>query len=443
MKRFALLLALASLVPLCGRAQIGPNVVRSKIAGLDVIIYHTGVQEVVTIHGSLPAGDAFASEGNAAVPTLTGMLLDKGTTTHDQFALAEELERVGATLTFEVSTQMLEIKAKCLKKDVPLVISLIAEQLRTPLLSAEELEKAKKQFAGALQRELESTDFRASDAFSRAAYPQGHPNRQPAAEELLAASKEAKLDEIRAFHKKYYGPAHLTLAVVGDVDVAQIQSELGKSFAGWTGGAAVIHPAKAVSTDAPKIQSVFMADKTSVSVVLGQATGMKYSDPDYQALRIATSVLGGSAFSGRLMQTVRNKEGLTYGIYANTDHDTFSDGDWKITATFAPALLEKGLASTKLQLVQWYDNGITAAELDYRKSNFVGSFKVSLATTDGMAASLLAAIHRGYDVTWLDQYPKVIEAITLDQVNSAVKKHLKPDEMFLIEAGTVTSLPAK
>ena len=444
MKRITLLLL--ALCPLClvtAHAQIAPNVVHSKIAGADVLIYHTGVQDVVTIHGSLPAGDAFAGEGNIAIPTLTGMLLDKGTRAHDQFALAEELERVGATIDFEVGTQMLEIRAKCLKKDVPLVIGLIAEQLRTPAFAAEELDKVKKQFAGALQRQLESTDFRATDAFSRAIYPEGHPNRQPPTEEFIAAIATAKLSDVQAFHQSHYGPAHLTLVVVGDVDVPQIQTELGKSFAGWSGGVAVIHPAKATATDAPKIQSVFMADKTSVSVVLGQSTGLKYSDPDYQALRLATSVLGGPAFSGRLMQTVRDKEGLTYGIYANTSNDTFTDGDWKITATFAPALLEKGLASTRLQLASWYEKGITPAELDYRKNNLVGSFKVSLATTDGMAASLLTAIHRGYDVTWLDELPKVINSLTLDQVNGAIKKHVKPDDMFLIKAGTVTDvLPA-
>lgn len=437
--------AFCSVLSSTSHAQIAPNVIRSKIAGIDVLIYHTGVQDVVTIHGSLPAGDALAGEGNIAVPTLTGMLLDKGTTKHDQFALAEELERVGATIDFKVGNEMLEINAKCLKKDVPLVIDLIAEQLRTPAFAAEELEKVKKQFAGGLQRQLESTDFRAADAFSRAIYPAGHPNHQPATEELLAAIGEAKLADIQAFHKKYYGPAHLTLVVVGDVDAPQIQTELGKSFAGWSGGEPVIHPAKATPTDSPKTQDIFMPDKTSVSVVFGQATGLKYSDPDYQALRLATAVLGGGGFSGRLMQTVRDKEGLTYGIYSTTSNDTFSDGDWKITATFAPTLLEKGIASTKAQLANWYDKGITPAELDYRKNNLVGSFKVSLATTDGMAGSLLAAIHRGYDVTWLDQYPKVIESLTLDQVNSAVKKHLKPDDMVLIKAGTIPGAlsPAK
>ena len=417
-------------------AKIAPHAVRSRIAGLDVIAYPTGVKDVVTLHASLPAGDAFAGDGNPAIPTLTAMLLDQGTTKQDKFAIAQKLESVGATIDFSVGTEMAEVSAKCLKKDVPLVISLIAEQLRTPALSAEEFEKAKQQYAGGFKRRLENTDFRASDAFTRAVYPVGHPNRRPAPDELLAAIASAKLEEVVAFHKKYYGPAHLTVVVVGDLDVPQIQTELGKSFAGWTGGTAVIHPAKATMTDAPKDQNVFMADKTSISVVLGQTSGLRYHDSDYQALRVATAILG-SGFTGRLMGNVRDKEGLTYGIGSSLTNDMFTDGDWKISATFAPALLEKGLASTKRQLKLWYDAGVTPAEVEARKSNLVGSFKVGLATTDGLAGAMLAAIHRGYDLNWLDEYPDKINSLTTEQVNAMIKKYLKPDEMVLIKAGTV------
>ena len=420
-----------------GLAQIAPQVQRAQIAGLDVLIYKTGVNDVVTIEGSLPAGDIFAGDGNVAIPTLTGMLLEQGTTTQNQFAIAEKLERVGASISFSAGAQMLNITAKCLKKDVALVIGLIAEQLRSPALAAEELAKAKKQFSGTLQRQLENTDFRAGDAFNRAAYPAGHPNHEPSTDEYLAAIASATIEEIRAFHAKYYGPAHCTLVLVGDVDATVISTALTASFQGWTGGVDLPHPAKATATDSAKNQNVFIPGKTSVSVVIGQTTGLKYSDPDYQALKVATAVLGGGGFSGRLMQTVRDKEGLTYGIYSNVTQDTFSDGDWRLTATFAPALLEKGIASAKAQLANWYNQGITPDELTYRKTNLVGSFKVGLATTDGLAAALLMALHRGYDQTWLDQYPQVIEALTLAQVNSVAKKYLKPDEMFIIKAGTI------
>ena len=435
------LLALSLFLP-TGRAQIAPQVQRAQIAGLDVLIYKTGVNDVVTIEGSLPAGDVFAGDGNVAIPTLTGMLLEQGTTTQNQFAIAEKLERVGASISFSAGDQLLNIQAKCLKKDVALVIGLIAEQLRYPALAPEELAKAKKQFSGSLQRQLENTDFRAGEAFNQAAYPAGHPNRTPSTDEFLTAIASATIEEIRAFHAKYYGPAHCTLVLVGDVEPLVITTALTTGFSGWTGGTDLPHSAKATATDSAKNQNVFIAGKTSISVVMGQTTGLRYSDPDYQALKVATAVLGGGGFSGRLMQTVRDKEGLTYGIYSNVTQDTFTDGDWRLTATFAPALLEKGIASAKAQLANWYAKGITPAELAYRKTNLVGSFKVGLATTDGLAGALLIALHRGYDQAWLDQYPQVIEALTLTEVNNVMKKYLNPEEMFISKAGTIPGVIA-
>jgi zinc protease len=449
MKRFLLLLFLTALLtpvhaqpgtpnpePGTGASGIASRVTRTTVAGIDLIAYPTGVKDVVTFSGALPAGDAFAGDDNAAIPTLVGMMLDQGTTTQDKFAIAQKLESVGATIGFGVGTQTVSISAKCLKKDVPLVVGLIAEQLRSPAFAAEEFEKAKKQYVGSLKRRLENTDYRAGDQFTRAVYPVGHPNRNPAPEEMIAAAEKATLAEAKAFHAKLYGPAHLTLVAVGDLDVPQLQAEIGQAFSGWTGGTAVVSPARATGTDAPKDQNVFMADKTSVSIVLGQASGLRYSDPDYQALRVGTAILG-SGFTGRLMGNVRDKEGLTYGIASRLNNDTFSDGDWSITATFAPALLEKGLASTKRQLDLWYKDGVTDAEVAARKTGLVGTFKVGLATTDGMAGALLAAVNRGLDVTWLDEYPRKIESLTTTDINSAIKKHVKPESLFLIKAGTV------
>ena len=92
---------------------------RATTAGIDVVTYPTHVRNVVVVLGALPAGDAMAGAGNAAVPSLTGMMLDRGTTTLDKFAIAERLEDVGASISFGVGTQSLEIRAKCLRKDLP------------------------------------------------------------------------------------------------------------------------------------------------------------------------------------------------------------------------------------------------------------------------------------------------------------------------------------
>ncbi|CAM3018179.1 M16 family metallopeptidase [Rariglobus hedericola] len=434
----AVLCLLAS-APLA-RAAIADHVVRSTIAGVDVVAYKTGVQDVVTFRGSLPAGDSFSPAENLAIATLTGGMLDKGTTTQDKFAIAQKLDAVGAELTFAVDDTMLVFSGKCLSKDVPLVISLLAEQLRSPAFSEEEFTKLKKQIAGRLQRALEQTGYRAGQAFAASVYPPGHPNYEPSTDAFLAALNTATVADLRAFHAKYYGPAELTLVAVGDVDIDALKADVTKAFAGWSGG--VKHPDYpriATEKDFERDQTVFMADKPNVSVILGQASGLRYTDPDALPLRVATTILG-SGFTGRLMATVRDQEGLTYGIGARIGNDTFTEGDWRIIANFAPDLLEKGLASTRRELKSWYEQGVTSAEVDRTKTNLAGSFQVGLATTDGLAGAILTTIHRGYPLGWLDDYTNNLNAVTLDQVNAAIKKHLNPDNFVLIKAGSVPTI---
>jgi len=137
------------------------------------------------------------------------------------------------------------------------------------------------------------------------------------------------------------------------------------------------------------------------------------------------------------MQIVRDREGLTYGIGAYLDNDTFTDGDWRVSGSFAPQLLDKGIASTRRELERWWRDGITADELAARKTDLIGSYKVSLATTDGMASVMLRFIQRGKPLSWLDDYPKAVAAVTLEQVNGAIHKYLNPDKMVLVEAGTL------
>jgi len=164
--------------------------------------------------------------------------------------------------------------------------------------------------------------------------------------------------------------------------------------------------------------------------------GLRYEDPDSLAVRVASSILG-SDFTSRLMSTVRDEEGLTYGIGASITGDTFVDGSWAITASFSPQLLDQGVASTRRELDKWWQSGVTAAELEARKTNLVGSFQANLATSEGMAGAILQALERGKPLTWLDDYPKAIQALTVGQVNAAIKKYLDPLSMVLVKVGTV------
>jgi zinc protease len=180
-----------------------------------------------------------------------------------------------------------------------------------------------------------------------------------------------------------------------------------------------------------------MPGKTSVSFVIGQPSGLRYRDADYQALNMATSVLGSGFFSARLLDIIRNREGLTYGIFAALGADTYADGAWSIEATFAPELLEKGAAATRRELERFYREGLTAEELATFKVTLTGSYKVALATSGGVAGALLNALQRGYGPEWVDAFPRRLEALSLAEVNAAIRQHLDPAKMVTVMAGTL------
>jgi zinc protease len=426
----ALVLAAAS-----AQALMADNSRRAQVAGVDLITYRSNTRDVVSILGALPAGDTMPAE-NIAIPTLTGMMLDRGTKTLDKFAIAERLDNVGAEIAYSVATQSLEVRAKCLKKDLPMVLGLIAAELREPALSAAEFAKAKQHFIGSLQQSLQNTALRAQQAFGQAVFPEGHPNHPHSVDEYLAAAKLATLDQVKAFHARYYGPKRFTLVLVGDVPVEESEREIAKDFSGWNGGADYLRPATPAHPASARTITVPLAQKPSTSVILGQASGLQYRDPDALALRVGTAILG-QGFTGRLMGTVRDREGLTYQIGAGMAEDSIADGQWSIGASFAPALLDRGVASTRSVLDRWWQEGVSEAELAARKKGLVGAYQVGLSTTGGLAGAILVSVQRGYDVSWLDQYPDAIKAITRDQVNGAIRTHLDPSTMVLVEAGSV------
>jgi zinc protease len=361
-------------------------------------------------------------------------MIQRGTKKHDQFVIADMLEKAGVTGGFKVNTDTLEFEVKLLRKDIALVVSLLAEQLREPALAAAELAKAKKQLIAEARQTLDDTDQQVAIAFSQAIFPPGHPSRRAGIAELISAIEKTKLADLRNFHASVYGPEGMHLAVTGDIDPAAFKAEVLKAFAGWTGGHAPKQADAPAANGGEKV--VQLPDKSSVSVIIGEPSGLRVSDPDWLALNIGTAILG-RGFTSRLVGNVRDREGLTYGIGAALAGDAFRPGIWVTKATFAPALLERGLASTRHEITGWWRDGISAGELEYRKSAAAGQFTTALETTHGLAEQLLRCAERGLAVSWLDEFPSKVRALTAEEVNAAMKMHLRPDRMVTVEAGTL------
>ncbi len=439
---FGLSVVLLIFAPVLGASErtagfppIAADIVRDRIDGIDVLAYRTAARDAVTIEGSLPAGSVFHPADNVVVPALTAEMLDKGTATEDKAMIARRLEEAGATIRYTVAPVTLRFSARCLAKDLPLVLSVLADELRRPALSRDQFGRAKEQLTGRYLRQMEDTRFRADNLLARTLFPGVHPNHPASGEELLSALDSVKLSEVKAFHAAHYGPSGMVLVAVGDVDPVELRTDMAKDFDGWTGGGTVPRFAAA-----PRVKGgrkvVFVADRSSVSVAWGEAAGLRRGDPDALAFEVGTAILG-KGFTGRLATRVRDEEGLSYDVGAKVISDTYSDGEWLLSASFAPDRLAKGIASTRREILAWHDRGVTAEELVQRKRSLISSYRVGVSTTRGLAMQILSTVERGDPLSRLDDYPSRVDALTLDQVNGAIRRDFDPSRLVLVEAGTV------
>ncbi|MCH7762233.1 MAG: insulinase family protein [Candidatus Marinimicrobia bacterium] len=406
------------------------------IRGLQLKTLKTPVRDVVTLTGSILGGDQFSPADNAVVPDLTADMLDEGTTKHTKFEISEILESVGASLSFSSDKYRLRFSAHCLKQDVPLVIELLGEQLRYPVFNKNDLKNLKKRHIGSLKRANEDTRSRAGGKFSRILYPEGHPNYSMAIEDEIADVEKTTINDLKKFQKNY-GLGNMTLVAVGDIDKSALEISLKKAFGDWKQSELAMPEKISKANDVSNIiEYVTMEDKTSVDMFFGVPIGIDRDHPDYYALMVGNYILGGN-FSARLMQSIRDEKGLTYGIYSNISGvNNGSDGYWNVWGTFSPDLLKEGKEATIEQINLWVKN-VTEEELTAKKETITGSFKVGLATTGGLAGQILTNVERGYPDTMLDEYPNIIKDLTLNQVNKAIKKYISPDMLVIVAAGSI------
>ena len=391
---------------------------------------------VVTLTGSMLGGDIYAS-GNARTADMVAAMLDQGTTNMTKFEISAKLESAGARLGFFNGQARVGFSGKFLSEDTKMVFDLLADQLKNPLFAEEDLNKVKKRQVANYKRSKESTRGNATNNMLKAFYGTGHQNSPTDPDKAIEEIKKITPKNLKDFHLKNYGAGTMVIVAVGDVDHNSLESLIKEGFGGWK--KSPLKEKKETGT-ANKVSDkvyVTMQDKTSTDFLVGTALGIDRYHPDYLPLYVATHTLGGN-FSARLMQTVRVKEGLTYGINSSMrGFGNGNDGYWMVGGTFSPKLLSKGESSTLREIKKWAEEGITQKELDITKSTLTGGFQVGFDSTGGLAGGILDAIIVHGDLTYLDNYPERIKAITLDEANTAISKYIFFDDLYQVAAGTI------
>lgn len=407
------------------------------VKGLSTFTIPTKVKDVVTISGSMLGGILFSGNENNKISSLTSSMLDKGTQNKSKHQISDELESMGAEISFISSNRHINFTAHCLKSDLGLVVELVAEQLKHPVFPEEELALLKKRMIGNLEISKDDTKKQALISFLQELYPEKHHNYRNSIEESIKRIETITSRDLVKFHKKVFGLGSLNIAAAGDISNKDLIAHIRKNFDGW-GAQTIDKLEESVSANKRTRSSLNknIKDKTSSDINIGQSVDINDDNEDYMSLMMGVYILGGN-FSARLMQTVRDEQGLTYGIGSTVASCAYgTSGHWYTWGTFAPKLVEKGIKSTLEQINEWYTNGITEQELKSKKTTLNGSFQVSLDTTGGLIDKILTNAEKGRDISYLDSYTDKINKLNQKQINSTIQEYIDPTIFVTSVAGS-------
>lgn len=411
--------------------------------GIILDVMETRAVPTVAIRGIAVAGETTAPAGKPALPALAAKMLQRGTTSRTKEQIGALLDDVGATRSYATSLTETSLSVNGMARDLPLLLEVIADELKNPAFGAEELAKAKKELETDYLRASDNTSTRALERLSQLVYPKEHPYYSHDSRDRIASIAAIAEADLREFHRARYTGAGIILAIAGDVDAARTVAMVEKALGDLPRGerASFAKLPRTAAPDKAAREAVTMRGKANMNLVFGTASGLRRKDPDYEAALIANAALGQTALSSRLGRRVRDTEGLTYQIYSRYGYSDELDGLWFANVNVAPQNLAKAMKSTREVIDLYAREGANDAEVEAQKSFFAGNYQVNLGSNAGIATALVTAEKFGFGPRYLDEYPARIRAVTAAQANAAMRKYFRADRLHAIVAGDLDKLP--
>jgi zinc protease len=407
--------------------------------GLTILVRENHANPTVSVQGLVKAGAIFDPPGRAGVARFTAGMLDQGAGSFDALALASAVEDLGASLHYDGGAETVSIRATLLAEDLAAILDVMATTLLRPTFPEDQMEKARAELLNDVRLAESTTSSAAARRSSELLYPEGHPfheHRGGTEASLRAISRE----DLAAFHRRHYRPDGVILALVGDVTRERAVELVSRSFGDWASPEEPLRfavpsapaPARAIRRVVP------MPGRSQADVVLA-LPGVARTDPDYDAAMMMNYVLGGASLSSRLMENLRDAQGLVYGVYSMLSAG-IGAGPFQIRAGTNPANVERCVASILSEVRRFRDEGPTDAELEESKGYLTGVFPVRLEANSGVAAQILAVELYGLGIDYLERYESIVGSIDRGSVAEAARRYLNDQAYVLVVAG---DLPAE
>jgi zinc protease len=390
---------------------------------------------IIQLRAYWQGGGALEPDEIVGATAIMADMLGEGAGAYDANAFKERLEELHVTLSYAAGVDGVGLSLQTLSEHRDAAFDLVRLTLAEPRFDAEPLARIKRQVAVSIRQRETNPSYIANLALDETLLG-AHPYARRVSNESLARIDAGVLRERRA---ALITRANLRVTVVGDIDAATLAPLLDHMFGVLPDGHAMPEPAQA--TPAAPVPLIVRALPQPQSLILFAAPGIQDEDPDFVPLAVANYILGGGGFSSRLMDEVREKRGLVYGV--STGPAVYD----RVALVRGSAQTENGdvgeaLEVIRAELARLYADGATQREVDDAIAYLTGAFALSLDSNRNIAGVLHGYHVQGRGPDYVNQRNDLIRAVTLADVNRVIRRLFNPDAFTFVVVGQPSGLDA-
>ena len=430
MKRLLPLL-LAALLPLAAAAE-GMVIQRWQTRdGTRVLFVERHGNPIVDVNIAFDAGSSRDRADKIGVAGFTAALMDAGTRRLDEEALHERAGDLAVSLSSYGGLEQAGVSLRSLSKPevLDLALALMRDELVTPRFDAAVLRREQERSVAIFKQNLTRPNYlsgRAAGELNYGSHPYGFGARSSEAN-----IRAVTVADMRAFHRRHYTRRNAVVAIVGDVSRTRAEQMVALLTRDLPRGQAL--PALAdVPQQAGRQRAIPHPD--SQAVIQLTLPLMTHDDPDYYALAVGNYILGGGGFDSRLMQTLRDRHGYTYGVSSDVSPRT-RPGPFSISFATEKGNAAAALAAARRVLDDFVANGPTDAELAQAKANLTGSFPLRFDTNAELTGYLTQMGFGKLPADYFERYPAEVAKLSTDDIKNAWQRRLQAGRLNVITVG--------
>ncbi len=418
----------------------GPAFAAGKVLDIQEVTSSSGIKAWLVEDHSVPviamefgfrgAGSALDPADKQGLSRMLSNTIDEGAGDLDSQTFQKELRDLSISLAFKSERDDFTGSLKTLTKNKARAFELLTLALTTPRFDNEAVTRMREANLSRVRAALSDPEWIAARLLNDAAFA-GHVYAQNSGGTLSSLKKISPAD-LKDFHKKYLGRNNVVVSVAGDMTKEELATALDSIFAAMPVVTMPALPAETTVQNTGKT-TIFKQDIPQTIVEIMQP-GIDRRDPDYQAAQIMNFVLGSSGFGSRLTEEIREKRGLTYGIYSYFIGMRHFDGLQVSTSTENRNVAEV-ISLTKAEWEKMKTEPVTEAEMNDAKAYLIGSLPLGLTSTDDIAGLMLSLQIDDMPINYLEQREAAIKSATPADVQRVAQRILDANKMTVVLVG--------